>query len=68
MKQQFQDIRTYKFNNPDTGRFEIFKHKYHIMVFNGKVETVYNTTFGDWGHSVKKSSDTFEYYSRKYNK
>ncbi len=64
MIQNFHDIRTYKFHNDETGRNEIHKLKYTVIVRNGKVENVVNEN----NYTVNKNSEVFEYYSLKFNK
>lgn len=46
---------------------ETLTFNYHILIRNKKVEKVYNTAFGDWGHSINKNSEVFEYFATKHN-
>ena len=51
----------------DKGKPKPVKYNYSIVLKNDKVQNVFNDVFGDWGHSVDKQSEIFEYYSSKYN-
>jgi len=47
----------------EEGKEHTMQTQYDIVFFDGKVENVFN----EYGHSVVKSSEVFEYYSNKFN-
>lgn len=66
MTSVIKDVFIYK-HETDKGKPKYIRAEYSIVLKNGKVQNVFNDVFGDWGHSVDKNSEIFEYYSNKYN-
>jgi hypothetical protein len=64
----YQDVRTYKFDDENTGRTKSVKIKYTILMRDNKVFKVFNDAFNGWGHSALPTSEIFEYYSKRFNK
>jgi hypothetical protein len=61
-----KETRGYLFYNK-FGKEEYMYVTYSLVFKGERLETVYNTAHGDWGHSVQRDSEVWDYFNKKYN-
>lgn len=52
----------------ELGKEKHVKVTYDLVFREGKLETVFNTAHGNWGHSVERASEVFTFFNEKYNR
>jgi peroxiredoxin len=63
MNQNLYDVRTYRYEDENTGKQKFMKVTYSIVVKDGIVQNVFN----EYNRSVERNSEAFEYYTRKFS-
>jgi len=61
-----RETRGYLFYNK-FGKEEYMYVAYDLIFDNGRLSKVYNTAHGEWGHSIEKDSEAFQFFNVKYN-
>lgn len=61
-----KETRGYLFYNK-YGKEEHMYVTYDLVFRNGRLDTVYNTAHGNWGHSIDRDSEVWDYFNLKYN-
>lgn len=62
--------KSYKHKHIDeeTGKEVITELNYLIILRDNRIESIYNTVFGDWGHKIDENSEVFEYFKKELGK
>lgn len=66
MTTQKKETRAYKFFKK-YGLEETVYVTYHLVFKDGRLDTVFNTAHGNWGHGVERDSECFQFFNEKYN-
>ena len=67
MTTQKKETRAYTFFNK-FGKEELMYVAYDLVFKDGVLENVYNSAHGDWGHSIERNSECFQFFNEKYNR